>query len=185
MNPRSLIAILILAGLAAGAWWLADRHEPPAGGENAADGGPVPDYYFKHAEITHYGPDGKPDTVLDADSVQHFPDSKITRFQHITVHGGSQDHAWSVSARHANAGDDRKVMHLEGNVRLTSGNGPQPLIVTTERLTLYADKNFAQTDAPVVARQGSSRVDGKGLSVWLDAKRFELQSEVKGRYERP
>lgn len=183
MNPRSLIAFLILASLAAGAWWLSYRHTPENGAPEAA--GPQPDYYFKDAQITRYAADGKPDTVLDAASVQHYPDSEVTRFRQITVHGGNGNKVWTVRADQANAGDDRKVMHLEHNVRLTSGAGAQPLIVTTDHLTLFTDKNFAQTDAPVVVTQGASRVDGKGLSVWLDAKRFELKSEVKGRYERP
>ena len=63
------------------------------------------------------------------------------------------------------------------------GEEQQRFIIRAQDLRIYPQEDRAESDRPVHVSQPGTVLSGVGLKVRLDLEKFELLSEVQGRYE--
>ena len=98
----------------------------------------------------------------------------------------AQDGAvWNIIADAARISADREHILLSGEVTIVRDDAPTvaPVEIRTRELQLDVTPKVAHTDAPVTVLDGRNRVDGVGMRVEFDTRRFTLNDEVRGRYE--
>lgn len=95
--------------------------------------------------------------------------------------------SWEARSEQAWSSANAREIQLQGDVLFT-GNDPRngtPMEFRTEQLVIRPKQRLAETDAPVSFHSPHSILEGRGLQVDLQASRFQLLHEVKGRYETP
>ncbi len=75
-------------------------------------------------------------------------------------------------------------MELIDRVRVERSDASgQPLILTTTRLTVRPDENYAQTSQPVRIEAKSGVTTGTGMKAYMDKNQTHLLSNVRGYHE--
>lgn len=172
------IAILLLAaGLSFWAVrWLA-RERPPPLPEARSD-------YALHAfALVVMNSGGLPSFRLEAPYLEKSPeDESLTVDEpHLWLFEEGQMR-WQVRATRGWIRGDGEEIQLTGAVQLNEQAGDGLALETTE-LTLFPDTRLASSGAPVALRQRDMRMHGLGLDADLNTRRFELLSQVRGRYD--
>lgn len=185
---RTLLAILVLAGLAAYTGWRRVAVPP------ARDGGLPPevavgaDYSLERFVLTLLDESGRTGLSLTGLSLEHDPRRRRSRIESpeatITAREGVR---WEGSAAHGWVDDEGTRVRLEGGVELARRESPgvTPLELQTEVLTLYPERDQARTPAHVTLVQPGARLQGVGMRVDLARGYYELNSRVRGRYDVP
>lgn len=91
---------------------------------------------------------------------------------------------WTATSRSAWVGPKASEVRLLDEVMLV-GPSPKrgdPPSFSTDRLSVFPDEDRASTDSVVTVRHGRSILSGQGLRADMQAKRFQLLKDVKGRY---
>lgn len=180
------IGCLIILGAAAALWFLSQRDTPV---EVSRTGIPLntPSVSFDSVEMVINAADGKPRYKVLADRYQLYETENRSQFDlpSITLYDneGSQIH---VQALQGEAHDDSSVITLTGNVRINQaqpGNSPHPLVITTERLIIFPEKQRATTDSTITAMRGSEMFSAQGMSLDLKKEVLYLHSNVEGVYQ--
>ncbi|MDX1453451.1 MAG: LPS export ABC transporter periplasmic protein LptC [Oleiphilaceae bacterium] len=77
-----------------------------------------------------------------------------------------------------------QILELDGSVLVHQTDSAQtPLQIKTEALLLDNRQRFISTDSAVTIAGGAQQLSAVGMRADLDARRVELLSNVKGRYE--
>jgi len=177
LNTVLLVTALVLGGVAVWQWQL--RQVPEAEPPQRSD------YILRQFELTTLGSDGQESFTVRGPYLQRdvggkslslvqprfsFPDSDGERWQ------ARSDAAW------VSPGADE--VHLIDAVEMVGPPTPAGLRsrFSTPRLTVYPDTNQARTEERVTLTQGDSILTGTGLAVDMQAKRFQLLNDTKGRY---
>lgn len=183
MNRRTLFLLSLVALLVIATTWLSQKSEKPTPtAEQAA--APVADYFIRGFDATITAANGLPSHHLRSDSLTHFAESGIVELEqpYLTVFR-PHDEQWRVEAKSGRMEGDGNQITLRGKVILTQQSRAQPLQVTTDKLLLYPDKQYGETDTPVTISAPSGRVSGVGMKVYGEENRLLLLSDVRGRYD--
>ena len=183
MNQRALLILFAVALLVIATTWLSQQGEktPPTAAQTTA---PVADYFIRGFDATVTAADGLPSHQLKSDALTHFAESGIVELEqpHLTVFR-PQGEQWLVEAEHGRIEGDGNQITLRGKVILTQQSKVRPLQVTTDKLLLYPDTQYGETDTPVTISAPSGRVSGEGMKVYGMENRLLLLSDVRGRYD--
>ena len=180
----SLFPLLLMVALAAGSFWLERAVQAPQSDKSGRlrhD----PDFIAEDFDITKLNAAGKPEYVLFAKRMLHYPDDDSTEIvaprlvQHqdsaspITIHSDRG----LLSSR----GEEAK---LYGNVVVVreASKGQSEMRVQTEYLQVFPDRDVAYTDKPVVISQDNSRLSGVGMEFNNKTRQFALLSQVRGTF---
>lgn len=185
MNWRGALALTMLVVLAAITWWLLQTETAPPR-EPAPTAPEQPDYYFRDALITRLDKEtGKPELQLGAADIRHLPQAAVSELATVRLEYYARDGAyWIITALRGELPDAGDVIILQGDVRIIRPDEEPPLEAVTEFLEVNTETHFATTDETVTIRQGASRISGTGLSAWLDEKRLQMHTQVRGHYEK-
>jgi lipopolysaccharide export system protein LptC len=181
----SLFPLLLLLALAAASLWLERAVQAPEydkSGKTRHD----PDFIAEDFGITKIGANGKPEYILSAERMQHYPDDESTSVV-----------APRLVQRHDNANPvviraDRGLIAKNGEeasfygsvvVVREAGRGQSELRVQTEYLQVVPDRDLARTDKPVIITEGRSRLSGVGMEFNNKTRQFALQSQVRGTFD--
>jgi len=184
-RASSLFPLLLMLALAAASLWLERAVQSPEhdkSGKMRHD----PDFIAEDFGITKMGITGKPEYILSAERMQHYPDDESTSVV-----------APRMVQRHDNANPvviraDRGVIAKNGNeasfygsvvVVREAGRGQRELSVQTEYLQVVPDRDLARTDKPVIITEGRSRLSGVGMEFNNKTRQFALQSQVRGTFD--
>ena len=101
--------------------------------------------------------------------------------QGVVHHGGGR---WQARSDSAWVSPKAEEVRLLDQVEMQGPPGPSGLRTrfATDRLFVFPDEQRARTDDRVTITQGESILGGSGLRVDMQAKRFQLLNDVKGRY---
>jgi|GEM_PF-1540877 len=181
-NRTRLIIAIALIALASFFW----GGESELGRPNQANTD-VPDnidFFLRDANITQYTVAGKPEQQLLSPYVRHFPkqdaihadDARMTVFR-------EQQSPMKVEAALAIAKDDNSLVNLINDVVIydTPASGAVTTL-KTEKLDVYPDQQYADTDVDVEIKQGQDTTHSVGMQAYLDENRVELNSRVRGLY---
>lgn len=175
---RLLLAALLLLPLLLYWGFGGTRLQPP----RQAPMEPAADYFMRGVQVDEYGDDGRLKRQMSASELKHLPQLAEHRFSdpHLKIYREGRP-PLQITALRGTLDDAQQELELEGKVRVhdnpDTGRGSQ---LDTSRMTLYPQRDFAQTDAPVVLTTAYDRVTATGMTADLAAGRMELLSDVKG-----
>ncbi len=183
MNRRTLLLLSLVAMLLLATTWLSQRGSKPET-EPGQAGVPITTYFIRGLDSTVTNAAGLPSQHLKSESLRHFADSDIAELKQpeltIILPQGEQ---WQVAAAEGRLDAKSNQITLEGKVILSQLSGNQPLKVETERLQLYPETRYGESDTLVTISAPSGRISGVGLQLFGDERRLLLLSEVQGYYE--
>lgn len=179
MNNRTLIIIasILLVGIATN--WLISKTEEDAVPEPGR--GNDPDLYMKGAKITQFDEDGAPQHTLSAQRMTHFPLTDVTTLDVPNVllfpaqsTGGPWDIIASDGRLLPSSVLRNEIVELWDQVVAVKDEADF-IHIQTESLTVFPERDFAQTDVPVSINSVTSHTTaGGGMRAWLADGRFEL-----------
>lgn len=182
LNPVLFtLAALLLA--AVGYWNInpdsfSERPARP-GSENAID------FYVVGANTVQYQADGKLHYQMSADKVEHIKLSDITLLDrpNLQLYRGSEL-PWHVRSERGEVAPAGKEVELIDQVRVerTDAKG-RPTILTTSRLTVFPEKEYAQTQQAVRIDAANGVTTAQGMKAYLNDGRMLLLSNVRGQHE--
>ena len=154
--------------------------QPAAAGE--------PDLYMEKATITQYGDDGAVRYRLLSTEVRHYEDERLTRLiaPTVTLFRAPQPPWFARSNQgfvHDSASADDKtgeVIFLREDVHLEQ-RVPNRIEITTSTLYVHPDRQFAETDQPVIIETASGRTSAVGMSGDLNTSLLKLSSSASER----
>ena len=180
-----LFPLLLMLALAAASLWLERTVQAPER-DNSGKLRHDPDFIGEDFGVTKIGATGKPEYVLSAARMLHYPDDESTEVlapRLVQRH----DDAPPVVIR-ADRGTIAKSgaeASFHGNVVVLreAGRGKNELRVQTEYLQIVPDQDLARTDRAVVITEGRSRLTGVGMEFNNKTRQFALQSQVRGTFD--
>lgn len=143
------------------------------------------DYYAINAHSVQYLPDGKVQYEMTADKVEHLKSSEITLVTTPDLHmyRGTQ-YPWHVQSVRAEVNPDGSEVELIDKVRVARTDEKQrETIITTTRMTVFPQKQYAQTEQAVRIDGAGGTTTGNGMKAYLKDGRMDLLSNVRGQYE--
>lgn len=185
MSSRQLLAIIMLALLAGSTrWWLmrlqdADRQA----------GGP-PDtrseYTLDSFDLLVMDRQGLPSFQIESPHLEKMPmDGSVVIKSPRMYLFENGNKTWRIDAESGWIRADGEEILLQGNVLMTKGQDRDQFTIRAQDLRIYPQQELAQSSEPVHISRPGTVMAGVGLKARLDLGKFELLSEVKGRYEPP
>lgn len=187
-EKRTVLGIVLLAAVAAYTGWR--RMAPPPAEMDTLPQAAVrdTDYTLEGFTLTLLDEQGRLGVSLTGGSLEHDPREKRSHIQAPrAVVTGAGDTRWEGNAREGWIADDGDELYLSGNVRLNrpASESGSPLELTTETLTLFPDRDQAQTPAFVTIVRPGASLEGTGMQVDLARGTYRLNAQVRGRYDTP
>lgn len=181
MTAANRFALVALAVLAAGAWWLNTRLHPaqPVVERPAPDG-----FYMTGAEITAPDAQGLPQYRLIAEEIRQVALGGDTLLRDVRVeYNMFSPSPWVLTAPEGRVTGNQSELELWGGVEVIGDSGDHgPARLTTDRLAVDVETSIARTDAPVALTLGAHQLRGTGMVAYLLEERLQLQSKVNGRF---
>ena len=175
----SIAVLLIAAGVSlwAARWLVGDRRSPL----------PLPtarsDYVLENFDLLIMNAEGIPRFRVESPYLEKNPaDESVSLDQPHMWLFEAGNLSWEARAANGWIRADGEEILLTGEVELQEQAGGD-MRVETSQLTLYPEVHLAHSSAAVDLRQNGVWMDGVGLDADLSARRFEILSKVKGRYD--
>lgn len=184
MNLRNAAGIVLLVAAAGVSYWWS-RPPPAEPAARGGDGTDLPGYYMRGARLVGTDEQGRVSLRIHADSLAELPGDERLSLDGVRIDYTPADEApWSISASHATAPKDRSHLDLEGDVEMRSAptDGSKPMQILTAAMHFQPRESQATTEGAVEVRVGDWRLTGVGLRALLNAKKWELESNVHGRF---
>ena len=175
------LAALLVAAL--GYWNLNPdsllEQKPQASADNAVD------FYVLNAKSVEFQADGKLHYEMTSSKVEHLKDSDkslVTKPDLFLYRGAVEP--WHVQSERGEVAPGGTEVELIDNVRIarTDEKG-RPTIITSSRMTVFPDKEFAQTQQAVRIEAAKGVTTANGMKAYLKDSRVLLLSNVRGQHE--
>lgn len=186
--PRKLFNIALLAFVtllvaALGYWNLnPDGFDQPP---RTVEADNAIDFYATNTYTVQYQADGKLHYELTADKVEHIKASDITLMSapNMNLFRGTEL-PWKIRSERSEVSPGGTEIELIEHVRVerTDAKG-RPTILTTSRLTVFPEKEYAQTQQAVRIVAANGVTTAKGMKAYMNDGRMLLLSNVRGQHE--
>ncbi|BAP43517.1 LPS export ABC transporter periplasmic protein LptC [Pseudomonas sp. 21LCFQ02] len=143
------------------------------------------DYYAINARSVQYLPDGKVQYEMTADKVEHVKASDVTLLTRpdLNMYRGTA-FPWHVQSARGEVSPGGEQVELIDNVRVARTDEKQrATIITSSRMTVFPQKQYAQTEQAVRIDAGGGVSTAVGMKAYLKDGRMDLLSKVRGQYE--
>lgn len=176
----------LLAILAAVTFWLDREVQPPEAGADPKMRHD-PDYVVDNFSATRVGPDGRPQDVLYAHRMSHYPDDDTTHLdlpRLVTFRNNAE--AVTVTAKTALLSSNGENAYLNDDVKLVRAahDNHGVLIMETTYLHVIPETHIAQTDRAVKIFDANMLITAVGLELNSETRILKLLSNVRGRYDK-
>ena len=186
--PRKLFNVVLFAFVALlvaalGYWNLSPDsfNEQPQSAETDT----TIDFYATNTYTVQYQADGKLHYELKADKVEHVKASDITLMTspNMNLFRGTEL-PWKIRSERGEVSPGGVEVELIDKVRVerTDAKG-RPTILTTSRLTVFPEKEYAQTQQAVRIDAANGVTTAQGMKAYLNDGRMLLLSNVRGQHE--
>lgn len=140
------------------------------------------DFYVIKAKSTQFQLDGKLANSMTSDKLEHLKSTDITLLSNpdLLLYRGTEL-PWHVQSLRAEVAPQGSQVELIDSVRIarTDAKG-RPTILTTSRLTVFPDKEYAQTEQAVRIEAANGVTTAQGMKTYLNDGRMLLLSNVRG-----
>ena len=145
--------------------------------------GNEPDLYMLDATINQFGPEGELQHRIAANRFTHFPLTDVTtmKFPQLALGRTRDSHSWKITAskgRILPSSDYREeIVELWSNVLASqSDNESKFVTIETDSLTVYPERDYAETDEPVFIKNQSGRTTAAAMKAFLNTGKFMFYS---------
>ena len=142
------------------------------------------DYALKDFDAVMLDLDGNMNARFSAPSLRHDAVSQIATIESPDVRLIQPEGTWSLAAETGKLSPDRSELLLEDAVDIER-TGMQPVSLNTERLTLHIEQRSGYSDQCVEITQPGAILTGCGFSIDLKTGRYQIERNMKARYESP
>lgn len=155
---------------------------PPIFRESSLKTNTKPDYFLVNSISTQFSKHGQIESVAISDRVEHNPDGDSINLSnpHFQLHKEGAL-TWNVNASYGVVFPDSDEVRLKQQVTIVSADEQTSL--KTPQLTIFPNKQRAQTDKAVTLYGNSGFTRAVGMRADLDNKQIHLLSEVIGQYD--
>ncbi|MBD3647813.1 MAG: LPS export ABC transporter periplasmic protein LptC [Pseudomonadales bacterium] len=183
MNNRTIILICLIILIAGVTNWLLDQSvtetAPALPGDND------PDLYMANAEIVSYDESGQIQHRIKASRFTHFPANDVTVLKDPDLDLLTGE-AWNIAARHGQllpkpAHPEQMVEFWEHVVATRESPDGGFTNIQTERLSVFPDRDYAETDETVYIDNPSGRTSAAAMKAWFDPGRYQFFSDAGER----
>lgn len=139
------------------------------------------DFYFVNSTIKQFDEQGKLDTLFSSNTADHFPAQHLAKLSMPVIKLFKNGlHTWTITANSGIVYDDGEKVDL--SQRVVATNNDQQTVMETPFLSIFPDKNTAQTDKPVTLTTPSALTKAIGMKANLNTKQVYLLDRVRGQY---
>jgi lipopolysaccharide export system protein LptC len=183
MNRRTLLLLSLVAVLFLATTWLSQKGKQPSVPLDAS-GAPIATYFIRGLDGIVTNADGLAGHELKSESLFGYADNGLVELKkpQLTIYL-PQGEQWQVEADEGQMESESNQISLTGSVILTQQTGDHPIKVETDRLQLYPDARYGESDGQVTISSASGRISGIGMQLFGNERRLLLLSEVRGHYE--
>ncbi len=143
------------------------------------------DYYAINTRSVQYLPDGTLQYDMTSDKVEHVKatDVSLLTTPNLNMYRGGA-FPWHVQSKRGEVSSDGDQVELMDSVRVERTDEKQrTTIITSSRMTVFPQKEYAQTDQDVRIDGAGGVTTAKGMKAYLKDSRMDLLSNVRGQYE--
>jgi lipopolysaccharide export system protein LptC len=182
LRLRLILATLAVLLAAAGYWNI----RPESFTDKTVDDsiGNDIDFYVIKAKSTQFQLDGKLANSMTSDKLEHLKSSDITLLSNpdLLLYRGTEL-PWHVRSLRAEVAPEGTQIELIDSVRVARIDAKgRPTILTTSRLTVFPDKEYAQTKQAVRIEAANGVTTAQGMKAYLNDGRMLLLSNVRGQH---
>lgn len=180
MNNRTIILVCLIILIAGAINWILEQSvsepEPPKPAANE------PDAYMVGARITRFDETGKIDHEIRSTRFTHFPATDVTTLEDPSMDlFAGQKAPWNIAAKNGRllpaSGDRDETVELWQHV-VASRESPDGdfVNISTESLSVFPQKRYAETDRPVHIDDTSGRTTAAAMKAWFEPGRYLFYS---------
>lgn len=143
------------------------------------------DYYATNTHSIQYLPDGSMQYDMTAEKVEHLKATDVTLMTTpvLQMFRGSA-FPWHVQSVRAEVSPGGDHVELIDSVRINrTDEKNRTTIITSSRMTVFPEKQYAETAQPVRIDGLGGVTTGTGMKAYLKDSRMNLLSKVRGQYE--
>ncbi len=170
--------------VAVGYWNIRPQSFMPGGARTTATQ-PEVDFFALGSHTVQFKADGSKDYVLTAARIDHIKANDVTLVDQpeLFLHrsAGEPWHVRSATAEVAPGGNQVELIDRV-LIQRTDPKG-RPIVISTSRMTVFPDKQYAQTRQPVRIEAANGVTTATGMNADLDQGRIRLLSNVRGQHE--
>ncbi|VVE11935.1 LPS export ABC transporter periplasmic protein LptC [Pandoraea pneumonica] len=183
VSPASLIAITVLAGLAAGTYWLVQRTLPSDADRTPYVKKHVPDYYADNMVISMLSPTGLTQYRVNAVHMTHFEDDATTAMTLPAVRAFTPDSPEvTATSKRGTLNADMSVVDLYDDAVVVRQPGPRDpeMRALSEHFQVLVNEDIVRTELPVTLYRGQSVMYGDGMIFNNISRAVQLLGNVHG-----
>lgn len=180
----SYLPLLLMAGLAAGTWWLVRNSPGPLAPSAQRAVRQAPDYSMQGFSVTRFAPDGQVVLRIDGDVLQHFPATDRLEITGVRIHAiGADGRTTDATAQRALANGDGSEVQLIGGAQVVTRQ-PKRDTVEIRGEFLHAFLRFERISShlPVQLLRPGSQVRAGGLEYDHLTGQATLKGPVSARF---
>ena len=143
------------------------------------------DYYATNARAKQFLPDGGIQYDMTAEKVEHVKASEVTLLTKpdMQLYRGTV-YPWHVTSERGEVNPDGSEVELIDSVRVArTDQKSRATVITSSRMTVFPQKQYAQTDQDVRIDGAGGVSTAKGMKAYLNDSKINLLSNVRGQYE--
>ncbi|MEG7362013.1 LPS export ABC transporter periplasmic protein LptC [Pseudomonas citronellolis] len=183
LRQKLLLALIAVLLVALGYYWNVrlDFNERQVAPSNDAI-----DFYAANAHSLQYREDGSLAYEMTADRLEHMKATDVTNVTtpDLLFFREGEPQPWHVQSVRAEVGPEGKQVELIDNVRVQRTDAQnRTLLLTTTRMTVFPDKDYAETSQPVKITEPQGVTTAVGMKAYLKDSRMTLLSNVRGQHE--
>ena len=143
------------------------------------------DWYATNTHTLQYLEDGRVQYEMTSEKAEHVKATDITLVTKpdLNMYRGT-DFPWHVTSDRGEVNPGGTEVELIDNVRIARTDEKQrETIITSSRMTVFPQKQYAQTEQAVRIDGAGGTTTGKGMKAYLKEGKMDLLSNVRGQYE--
>ncbi len=175
-----LLAVSVLAAIAI--IWQNDKRISSLPTNGVSEG--EPDFFIVKGKYTLFNDRGTISSIMQSQEAKHYPDRNVALLTQPDLLLYREDNTpWRITAENGEYDLSLEKVELSNNVLLVRDERlATPWTLRTESLTLHNKSRFITTKQPVTISDSVSIMEGIGMNAWIDDKKIELTSNVRGNY---
>ncbi|MDN4575740.1 LPS export ABC transporter periplasmic protein LptC [Pandoraea cepalis] len=183
LSPASLVAIVVLAGLAAGTYWLVQRTLP-----SDADRAPyvkqhIPDYFADDMVISTLSATGLTQYRVNAVHMTHYEDDQTTAMTLPAVRAFTPNQPEvTATSKRGTLNADMSVVDLYDDAVVVRQAGPRDpqMRALSQHFQVLVNDDIVRTELPVQLFRGASVMYGDGMIFNNISRAVQLLGNVHG-----
>lgn len=180
IKKHSLLIISILATVLI-VWQNSDNKIVPIASNTEKE---EPDFFIVNGKYTVFDADGDVSSIMKSREAKHYPDQNIALLERPNLLVFREDNTTlRLTADNGKYKMTEENLELINNVTMIRDEQLKaPWTLKTESLTVLNKSRFITTKQPVTISDNVSILEGEGMNAWVDDKKIEITSNVRGNY---